>query len=283
MKFSNYQGLLLAGMAVFQVLPAAAQSHGVVMISDLTGVALLEGRKQPLALMDEVAPNLAVTLKAGAKLTFVNMRTGAETTFTGPGKVKLDVLGEPSGIAPGRRRLVAALQGAVHLRPGGLAQASVVMRDVTRPEATGMSPEGPWSLSPTPEFHWKPSGAKASYHFKLQDPQGQVLFELTQDECSVQVPEHLALSEDTAYTWVLDIKLADGGQDRKSGQIKVVPKALREQLQGTRPAQDAPFSERLVYAALLEQHELHEEARPFWRSLAKDRPGDEALAKFAAR
>jgi hypothetical protein len=156
------------------------------------------------------------------------------------------------------------------------------MRDVPKPDSNGMTPEGPWSLSATPEFRWKAQGPNATYHFKLQDPQGQVVFELTQGECSIQVPEHLALGEDTAYTWVLDTKLTDGAQDRRSGQIKVVPKAIREQLQGARPALDAPFSERLVFAALLEQHELHGEARAYWQSLAKDRPEDEGLAKLAA-
>jgi hypothetical protein len=155
------------------------------------------------------------------------------------------------------------------------------MRAAPGAEAQIMSPPGPWSLSATPEFRWQPAAGKASYHFKLQDPQGQVVFELTQDDCSVQVPEHLALADDTAYTWVLETLLADGSQTRRSGNLKVVPKPVREQLQGSRPGQDAPFSERLVYAAVLEQHELHDEARPYWKSLAKDRPDDPALAKIA--
>jgi hypothetical protein len=184
-------------------------------------------------------------------------------------------------MAPRQRHLVAALQGTVHLRPGALAQASVVMRAVPGSVAQAMSPAGPWSLSPTPEFHWKAAGPKATYHFKLQDPQGQVVFELTQEDCAIQVPEHLALAEDTAYTWVLDTRLADGSQTRASGQLKVLPKAVRDPLLAARPSLEAPFSERLVYAALLEQHQLHEDAEVFWKSLAKDHPDDPNLAKIA--
>ena len=273
--------LMLAGVALVQALPAAAQGRAVVMISDLSGVINLEGRKEPLGLMEEVAPEVSLTLKAGARITFVNMRTGAESTFTGPGKFKLDANGEAKGMAAKQRRMVAALQGTVHLRPGALAQASVVMRAVPGAPEQTMSPAGPWTLSATPEFRWQAAAPKASYHFRLQDPQGQVVFELTQEDTSIQVPEHLALADETAYTWVLETTLPDGAQSRRSGQIKVLPKALREQLQTAKPSLEAPFSERLVYAAVLEQHELHEEARPYWKSLAKERPDDPALAKIA--
>ena len=277
----NMRSLMLAGVALVQVLPALAQAKGVVMISDLSGTVLLAGRKAPLGLMEEVGPGAAVTLKPGARITFVNMKTGSESSFTGPGKFKLNAAGEARGLAPRQHHLVASLQGSVHLRPGALAQASVVMRAAPDAEAQFMSPPGPWSLSATPEFRWQPAGAGASYHFKLQDPQGQVVFELTQEDCSIQVPDHLALADDTAYTWVLETRLPDGTQTRRSGSLKVVPKAVREQLKAGRPALDAPFSERLVYAAVLEQHELHDEARVYWKSLAKDRPDDPALAKIA--
>jgi hypothetical protein len=110
-----------------------------------------------------------------------------------------------------------------------------------------------------------------------------VVFELTQEECSIQVPEHLALAEDTAYTWGLETLLPDGARTRRSGSLKVVPRPVRDQLQAAKPGLDAPFSERLVYAAVLEQHELHGEARSYWRSLAKERPEDPGLAKIAER
>lgn len=278
MTLRSIGGCMLMAAAV--VMPAQAQSGGVVMVSDLSGTIQVEGRKAPLALMEEVAAGRKLTLAPGARLTFVNMRTGAESSFAGPGKFKLDTNGVAKGLAPKREHLVAALQGAVHLKPGALAQASVVMRAVPGQEGFTMSPQGPWTLSPTPDFRWQPAGPKASYHFKLQDPQAQVLFELTQEECSIQVPEHLALADDTAYTWVLETTLADGSRTRRTGTLQVLPRPVREQLQSNRPGPDAPFSERLVYAAVLEQHGLHEEAQVYWKGLAKERPEDPALAKI---
>ena len=279
MTLRSIGGLMLTVAALAVV--AQAQGVGVVMVSDLSGTVQIEGRKTPLNLMEEVPAGRTLSLAPAAKLTFVNMKTGAETTFTGPGKFKLDANGVAKGMAPRRQHLVAALQGTVHLRPGALAQASVVMRAVPGQQEVTLTPRGPWSLSATPEFRWKAAAPKASYHFKLQDPQAQVVFELTQEECSIQVPEHLALADDTVYTWVLETTLPDGAATRKTGTLKVVPRPLREQLQASRPAADAPFSERLVYAAVLEQHDLHEEAQVYWKGLAKERPEDPALAKIA--
>jgi len=45
--------------------------------------------------------------------------------------------------------------------------------------------------------------AKDTYHFKLKDEQGQVLFEVSQEACSVKVPDHFALPDDMTYRWVL--------------------------------------------------------------------------------
>ena len=259
--------------------PLAAQ--GVVMVSDLKGEVFLEGRNQPVALMQEVAANQGLVFKAGGRATFVNMKTGVQTSFEGPGTVRFDAQGEAKGLATKDRHKVTALGGVLQLKPAAMAQASVVMRNTAEKVDHPMSPWGPWVLSPVPAFAWKPAGPKASYHFKFKDAQGQVVFELTQGDCTVQVPEHLALAEDAEYTWMLETTLPDGSQTNLSGQLKLVPKAVREQLERARPKAEAPFSERLVYAVLLEQQDLREEAQAWWKALAKERQGEQGLSRLA--
>jgi len=280
MAFTDLRGWLVAGAALVCVVPGWARAPGVALVSDLAGTAHFKGRTKPLALMAELPPHLTVILKPGARITFVSLRTGAETTLAGPGRFRLDAQGEAHGLANGKRRQVAVLS-SVRLRPGTLAQAGMVMRTAPDPGGPAMSP-GPWSLTATPEFRWRPAEGAATYHFRLQDAQGEVLFDLAQPVCAIQVPEHLALAEGAAYTWVLTTRHGDGSETRATGQVRLVAKAVREALLASRPALDAPFSERLVYAALLEQQELHQEARAYWQSLARDRPDDPGLARLAA-
>jgi hypothetical protein len=52
--------------------------------------------------------------------------------------------------------------------------------------------------------------------------------------------------------------------------------------QALRPAASAPVSARVAYAAWLEQMELRDEARKYWRALSAERPGDEKLKALAA-
>jgi hypothetical protein len=55
------------------------------------------------------------------------------------------------------------------------------------------------------------------------------------------------------------------------------PPGLRAQVEAARPAPDAPVSERVAFAAWLEQQQLHDEARAYWKALAAERPGSEKL------
>ncbi len=48
-----------------------------------------------------------------------------------------------------------------------------------------------------------------------------------------------------------------------------------------RAAPAAPVSERVAFAAWLEQMELRDEARKYWRALATERPDDEKLRVLA--
>jgi hypothetical protein len=48
-----------------------------------------------------------------------------------------------------------------------------------------------------------------------------------------------------------------------------------------RPRKDAQLSERVAFAAWLEQLELKEEARKYWKDLAAERPEDARLKSLA--
>ena len=49
-----------------------------------------------------------------------------------------------------------------------------------------------------------------------------------------------------------------------------------------RPAVTAPLSTRVAYAAWLDQMELKDEARKYWRMLSAERPEDARLKALAA-
>lgn len=57
---------------------------------------------------------------------------------------------------------------------------------------------------------------------------------------------------------------------------------LRAHIEALRPAAGAPVSERVAFAAWLEQMQLKDEARDYWRALAAERPDSAELKALSA-
>ena len=57
--------------------------------------------------------------------------------------------------------------------------------------------------------------------------------------------------------------------------------ADRRRVDSMRPPSGAPFSQRVLYATLLWNLELFDEARPLFRALSEERPDASHLRRFA--
>lgn len=270
-------------LACVPVMTAEAQD-AVAMVTDVSGkVSFRDGHS--VGITAQISSQQILTLENGSRIVLVHMKTGEEFVFGGPCKIHLNAEGRPEGAQPMSVRKAAALQGSIRLKPAGLAQASLVLREVDTNAPTGTSefaPRGPVLLEPLPEFHWKAAGTGATYRLQISDRGGELLLDLTLDEPGLKLPEHLALTEGGSYTWVLRTTIK-GETQTESGKFKLLPKAQREQLQLALPKAGASFSERLVYAAFLDQFELRDEARKHWKALAKERSEDEALKALSER
>lgn len=66
-----------------------------------------------------------------------------------------------------------------------------------------------------------------------------------------------------------------------AAEFSLLAKAERERLGRLRPARSSPFAERLLYATLLEQNGLLDEARFYWQALSAERP-DAAVLRAKA-
>ena len=63
---------------------------------------------------------------------------------------------------------------------------------------------------------------------------------------------------------------------------KMTPE-LRARIDSARPSPNAPFAERVKFAAWLEQLQLKDEARVAWKALAAERPDSQQLKELASR
>ena len=76
---------------------------------------------------------------------------------------------------------------------------------------------------------------------------------------------------------------SNGGTQSASTEFSLIDNATRTSLSQRKPRPNASFSDRLIYATMLDNAGATQEANIYWKELAKERPQDEALQQLGAR
>ena len=271
--------------ALFAVVAAA---QPVAMVVDLTGGASWE-LMTPVHITDEVAPGRLLILEKGARLVLIHLRTGTEQVFTGPARISLKADGSLEGGKAASTRKIQALQGAIQLKPSALAQTSVIMKELGAPEGPLREAAPPWPLlqpagpciqDPSQAFAWQ-ALPQAKYTFRITDDQTHPVFEATGSEPRVKLPSPSPLAGKGVYLWFLRAELPDGSTRAASGSFRLLDEAARGVLRAAKPGEGASFADRLLYALLLDQLEVKDEARTLWQALARERPEEASLRRIS--
>jgi len=270
--------LLAAALGV--AAPAAAQ--GVAMVTDLSGKVTGQG---PVTIMAEIPAETRVQVEAGARLVVIYLKSGDEYTMPGPAQIHFRAT-EPqsiSGAAPQKRASPIARGGNVALGPVAVRPAAFVMRS-SKPTARIrlLTLSGTKTLEAAPEFRWQELESGLTYRFELTDDMGKALHEGEVRGGGVKLPSSVKLREGVTYTWEVSARGQDGRRYVSAGDFSVAAPELRSQAGALRPAAGASVSDRVTYAAWLEQAELKDEARKYWKALAAERPEDAKLKELAA-
>jgi len=266
--------------------PVFAQS--VAMVTDLSGKAALQGvaGKGIITILSEIAAETQIQLDGGARLTVVYLTSGDEYTFTGPAQIHFRAA-EPqvlSGAAPQKRASSLGKGGkGVIIKPVGVTQSTYVMRG-GRPTARIklLTLSGTKTLDASPEFRWQELEAGVAYRFELTDDTGKSLYEATVTGSGFRLPSSVQLREGVGYTWEVSARAPDNRRYVSAGDFTIATPELRADANALRPGAGTPVSQRVAFAAWLEQMELKDEARKYWRVLAAERPDDARLKSLAA-
>lgn len=258
--------------------PAAA-----AMVMDLSGRASLgeAAQAEPLTITAEVPPGRHLRLEAGGRVVLVSFRTGEEITVKGPADFTLDADGRPVGLKQGFRSVRAVgLRLKQVLKPGGLAQASLVMR-APMGDFVLLSPGSRTVRSRTPLFRWESAGEKARYVLTITSPDGTERYRTETVSTEAEVPARNALTEGARCIWVVRASLPDGTGKEIQGEVEVLGAAQRHDLASMRRARSQSFAHHVAYAAALQCAGLTEEAKTEWRLLSRRRPNDPVLKAYA--
>lgn len=275
--------LLAAALLLLQ----AAHAAGVAMITDLQGRAssTAEGKPRDVTILSEIDAGALVHLAAGATMVAMYLDAGEEWLFKGPATIVFKgAQPEVTSGAKAEKRGASLGKGGppVKIKPVGVAQGAMVMRGFrTGSRIQLMNLHKTKTLETQPEFRWQPIQPGVKYHFEITDDTGRTVHEADVEGTSFQLPRGVPLREGVTYTWEVSARLPDGRKYSSSADFAIAPANVRAQAADLRPVSTAPFSTRIAYAAWLDQMELKDEARLYWKAAAAERPDDPRLKSLA--
>jgi hypothetical protein len=216
----------------------------------------------------------------------VYLASGDEFAFSGPAQIQFRAAAPQvlSGAALQKRANPLGKGGKdVIIKPVGVTQSTYVMRG-GRPTARIklLTLSGTKTLDTAPEFRWQEIEPGVRYRFELTDDTGGSLHEAEVQRSSFKLPDSVQLREGISYTWGVSARTPDDRRYVSAGDFTIATPQLRAEANALRPGAGTPVSQRVAFAAWLEQVELRDEARKYWKALAAERPDDVRLKSLAA-
>ncbi len=283
------RGIASISVSILLSLVGASAADPVALVTDLKGNATLteNGKSSPLSVLTYLTAGAEIVLEAGGRLVVTFFSQPTEYTFAGPATVSIGPdsakalkgqAAQPHQLADGK---ALAARKFAPLQRERTAMASFEMRGSPRPQVRLLGPVNTEVLTETPEFSWTTLPGVSRYHWVLSESGGGVPLEANVEGGNYRLPRESALHYGTTYKWKIDCRLPSGKTSWASGEFTLIDADRARRIIALRPAPDASFSDRLLFAVLLETEGLGFDAQREWRSLTRERPDDPSLKRWA--
>lgn len=285
MKYSVSAWKVLLGVLLLLPLLSLA-AEPVAMVTDVKGGARLleKDRSATLSVLSYLAPGMEIELDAGAQVVVTYFAQSTEFSFKGPARIAIQA--ENAKALKGTvetRRLDNEKSAAAKkfVQSGKLTLATVEMRSLPTVKPRLQSPVNSKISDARPTFIWKALDDVTKYHLLLSDERGQILHDVFVETNSWQLPQGGALVHGITYKWKVAAVMKSGESDAAESNFTVADMETIKRIEAKRPAGNDVFSDRVLYAAFLENEGFREAARGVWQELAKERPDDYNLKRRA--
>ena len=259
-------------------LPAFA-ADGIAFISDMRGEVAVDGNPRPM-LMSELAKGQKVAVGRDSQASVMFITSGKEYILKGPAEYLVkDTEIAGSIMPPVSRSTEWRANSRVLAQVANTSAASVRMRSIAAPKADAAAvasfPAEGNVASLQPVFRWRSDPAKTEFTLLVvgQDKPVHVARNITGG--SYKVPAKLR--PETEYAW-----MAVAGQNEiGSGKFRTLAPDALARIEQRRPSERAEFSDRLMFALLLQEMGAVQEARESWARLSQERSDLPELSALA--
>ena len=277
----NFLRALLAFAATLVAL-AAQGADGVAFITNLKGEVAVDGAPRPM-LMSELAKGQRIVVGKEAQLAVMYIQSGKEYVLKVPGDYTVGEreITSGRGMPPAARETPWRASNQVLVKVAQTSAASIRMRSFvparvdTKPRLDFPTRGAVTFLQPT--LRWTVPDAKAPAEVTLAVAGSE---EKLLAKAKVSGTSHrfsAKLQPDTEYSWTVTV----AGREIGSAQFRTLPASAIQNAEKRRPSEKAEFSDRLLYALLLQEIGAVQEAREAWGKLAQERTDLPELANLA--
>lgn len=264
--------LFLLGLAVICALAVSqtASAQPIAMVTDLKGEGWINGNE--LSLLDEISAGDRITLQSG-NLVIVYYAHAIEYVVNGPAKLRVnrnspDIL---SGAPAVKRDLFAGKTADLVIQPASVAQATIIMRGEDDSALTLLSPISTKLSSEPVVFRWLPVTDAETYRLTISDNSGRVVHRSETPATSYVLSAEINLRPGRTYRWEVRTLDRTNRLQKNWSVFEIATDQERAAIDILKPGAGASFSERVVYARLLDQHAFHEAAQALWETLLAER------------
>lgn len=273
----RYLSSVLAALA-FAAVPAFSQS--IAFVTNLKGEVTLDGVPRP-ALLAEVTKGQKIVVARDSVLFVMYAATGKEYVLRGPGEfvVKDTEIVAPNGMPPVVRNTEWRTTSKTLESAAQTSAASVRMRSVAQPKAPPavmIFPTAGRIATLQPTLRWRSDASPGAVELAMYVPgEEKPVHSAVAGDGSYRVPA--ALRADTEYVWTIAV----AGQELASGRFRTLPAEALQKIEVHRPAERAEFSDRVLFAVMLQEMGAQQEAREAWTRLSMERGDLPELASLA--
>ena len=273
----NVQRTLLA--IVLAAASTAFGGDGIAFITNIKGEISVDGNARP-ALLSELARGQKIVVGKNSEASVMYIQTGKEYILPGPADyvVKDKEIAGSAAMPPRTRDTAWRTTNQVLAQAGQTSAASVRMRSIGKPKV-----EEPVLLFPTkgsvatlqPTLRWRGDAAKADIMI-MAVGQEKPAHVAKAAGGSYRVPAKLLVA-DTDYVWTVTV----AGNELGTGRFRTLSADALAQVEQLRPSEKAQFTDRLLFALMLQEMGAVQEARESWQRLSQERSDLPELAAFA--
>ena len=261
-------------------IPATA-ADSIAFITNLKGEVAVDGNARPM-LLSELARGQKIAVGRDSQASVMYIASGKEYVLKGPDNfvVKDTDVSSAAGMPPVTRETPWRASSKVLVQVAQTSAASVRMRSIAPPKAD----TAPRLLYPT-------EGAVATLEptFRWRAPDPKLLGDFTLMVIGQEKPVHVAkaaggtyrvpakLRPETDYAWTV----TSAGTEIGSGKFRTLSGDAITRVAKRKPSEKSDFSDRLLFALLLQEIGATQEAQESWARLAAERADLPELAAFA--